>query len=293
MTAISASRKPRQNQAWHLRRRAAVILIHGVLGALSLLWVIPFYWLVITSLKPLEQVFSVPLTWFPDPVQWINYIQAFTHPGFPFLRLLANSMIYAVPSTVGAALSCSIVAYAFARMEFWGRDVLFSITLASMMLPGVVQLVPTYLLFHRLGLIGSFAALIVPSYFGSAFYIFMLRQFFLTLPWELTDAAHVDGANDWRIFWQIMLPLIKPAVLAVVVFNFVGCWNDFMGPLLYLQDSTKYPLSIGLYAFQTQHETQWHLMMAATLTVTVPLITIFFLAQRQFIEGITLTGIKV
>lgn len=265
---------------------------HLILGSLALVWMVPFYWLVITSLKPLSQVFTRPLSWFPDPILWSNYPKALTNPAFPFFRLLGNSLTYAVPSTVGAVLSCSLAAYGFARIEFKGRDALFLITLSTMMLPGVVTLIPTYVLFRKFGLVGSYAPLVLPSFFGGAFYIFMLRQFFMTLPWELTDAAHVDGASEWRIFWQILLPLIKPAVLVVVVFNFLGCWNDFMGPLIYLDDNSKFPLSIGLYAFQTKHATEWNQMMAAALVVTLPLMIIFFLAQRQFIEGITITGMK-
>jgi ABC-type glycerol-3-phosphate transport system permease component len=189
-------------------------------------------------------------------------------------------------------LSCSLIAYGFARLDFWGRDVLFGITLSTMMLPGIVTLIPTYILFRWLGWVGTYAPLIVPYFFGSAFNIFLLRQFFMTIPWELTDAARVDGANELRIFWQVMLPLIKPAVLVVAVFHFMYTWNDFMGPLIYLNNAAEYPLVLGLYAFQTQHGVKWNLMMAASLSVTLPILVLFFVAQRYFIEGITLTGLK-
>ena len=285
--------KASARRRWHhLRRGLRVGTSHLILGALALIWLIPFYWLVITSLKPIDQIFTRPLRWLPEPFVWGNYVEALTDPAFPFFHLLGNSLIYAVPSTVGIALSCAIAAYGFARMEFWGRDTLFVITLSTMMLPGVVTLIPTYVLFRKLGLVGDYSALIIPSFFGDAFYIFLMRQFFQTLPWELTDSARVDGASEWRIFWQIMLPLIKPAVLVVVVFQFLWTWNDFMGPLIYLDDNRKFPLSIGLFAFQTQRQTYWNLMMAASLVVALPLMVIFFLAQRQFIEGITLTGVK-
>jgi ABC-type glycerol-3-phosphate transport system permease component len=253
---------------------------------------VPFYWLVITSLKPLDQVFARPPRWLPEPVLWGNYVEALTNPAFPFLQLLRNSLFYSALSTIGVTLSCSVVAYGFARMRFRGRDFLFAITLATLMLPGVVTLIPTYLIFHKLRLVGSYGPLVIPPFFGDAFYIFLLRQFFKTLPWELTDAARVDGASELLIFWKIMLPLIRPAVLVVVVFNFLYTWNDFMGPLIYLNDNLKFPLSLGLYAFQTKHETEWNLMMAAALVVTLPLIMIFFAAQKQFIEGITVTGTK-
>ncbi|MCI0526143.1 MAG: carbohydrate ABC transporter permease, partial [Nitrospira sp.] len=275
-----------------LKQQLGTILRHLLLGGLALMWMIPFYWLVITSLKPLDQVFTRPLRWMPEPILWWNYVEALTNPAFPFFQLLNNSLFYSVLSTVGVTLSCSIVAYGFARLRFRGRDFLFAVTLATLMLPGVVTLIPTYLIFHKLGLVGSYGPLVIPPFFGDAFYIFLLRQFFKTLPWELTDAARVDGAGELLIFWKIMLPLIRPAVLVVIVFNFLYTWNDFTGPLIYLNDNLKFPLSLGLYAFQTRHQTEWNLMMAAALVVTIPLITIFFVAQKQFIEGITLTGTK-
>ena len=294
MGAFAGVRRPRVSarRRRHSREIIRVVLSHMALGALALVWLVPFYWLVMTSLKPIDQIFTRPLKWVPEPFVWRNYVDALTDPAFPFFKLLGNSMIYAVPSTIGIVLSCAIVAYGFARMDFWGRDVLFVVTLSTMMLPGVVTMIPTYVLFRKLDLVGGYTPLVLPSFFGDAFFIFLMRQFFQTLPWELTDSGRVDGASEWRIFWQIMLPLIKPAILVVIVFNFLGCWNDFMGPLIYLGTSDKFPLSLGLFTFQTQRQTVWNLMMAASLIVTLPMMVIFFLAQRQFIEGITLTGIK-
>ncbi|HEY62952.1 MAG TPA: carbohydrate ABC transporter permease [Caldilineae bacterium] len=274
------------------RKKMFALLTHVLLSATAALFVIPFLWLVITSLKPLDQVFTDPPRWIPDPIMWQNYVEALTSPAFPFLRLLRNTLFYSVFSTLGVVISCSIVAYAFARMDFWGRDVLFGITLSTMMLPGIVTLIPTYILFRTFGWVGTYAPLIVPYYFGSAFNIFLLRQFLMTIPWDLTDAARVDGANEFVILWKILLPLVKPALMVVAVFHFMWTWNDFMGPLIYLDDASEYPLVLGLYAFQTRFGVQWHLMMAAALSVTFPLIVLFFLAQRQFIEGITLTGLK-
>lgn len=275
-----------------VRRGTFAFLTYVVLSATAALFVIPFLWLVITSLKPLHQVFTDPPRWIPDPVMWQNYVEALTSPAFPFLRLLRNTLFYSVLSTIGVVISCSIVAYAFARMEFWGRDLLFSITLSTMMLPGIVTLIPTYVLFRTFGWVGTYAPLIVPYFFGSAFNIFLLRQFLMTIPWELTDAARVDGANEFVILWKILLPLIRPALMVVAVFHFMWTWNDFMGPLIYLDDAAEYPLVLGLYAFQTRFGVKWNLMMAASLSVTFPLIALFFAAQRQFIEGITLTGLK-
>ncbi|NPV09193.1 MAG: carbohydrate ABC transporter permease [Anaerolineae bacterium] len=273
-------------------KRVVAPLRHLLLSGVALIWVIPFLWLIITSLKPLEQVFTRPPKWIPEPILWRNYIDALNNPGFNFGRLLRNSMLYSGLSTVGTAISCSLVAYGFARMRFWGRDVWFVVLLATMMIPGVVTMIPTYVLFRVLGWVGGYAPLIVPAFFGSAFYIFLLRQFFLSLPWELTESARVDGAGELRTFGSIMLPLIRPALMVAVVFNFLGTWNDFMGPLIYLSDNSKFPLSLGLYAFQTKYQRDWHLMMAASLVVTIPMMILFFAAQRQFIEGITITGMK-
>ena len=280
------------------RRRAKALrtinrsLTHLVLSTVALLWAVPFLWLIITSLKPLEQVFAVPPKLAPEPILWRNYYDALTNPAFPFFRLLGNSIFYSVTSTIGVVASCSLVAYGFARMRFWGRDVWFVILLSTMMVPPVVTMIPTYVLFRKIGWVGGYAPLVVPSFFGAAFYIFMLRQFFLTLPWELTESARVDGAGELTIFARIMLPLLRPALMVVVVFNFLGCWNDFMGPLIYLGSNDLFPLSMGLFAFRTKYQTQWHLTMAASLVVTIPMMALFFAAQQQFIEGITLTGMK-
>jgi ABC-type glycerol-3-phosphate transport system permease component len=282
---------PYRRRRW-LKQLAAITIEQAVLTAVGILFFIPFLWLVITSLKPLEQVFTEPPQWIPQPIMWGNYVEALTSPAFPFLRLLRNTVFYALVSTIGVVLSGAVVAYGFARMDFWGRDVLFAITLSTMMLPGIVTLIPTYILFRWFGWVGGYAPLIVPTYFGGAFNIFLLRQFFMTIPWELTDAARVDGAGDLRIFSQIMLPLVKPALMVVAVFHFMWAWNDFMGPLIYLDEAAKYPLVLGLYAFQTRFGVKWNLMMAASLSVAIPIILLFFVAQRYFIEGITLTGLK-
>ncbi|MBC8077073.1 MAG: carbohydrate ABC transporter permease [Chloroflexales bacterium] len=268
------------------------LIAHSLLFGVAVIFLVPFFWLVVTSLKPLNQVFTDPITWLPNPVQWGNYREALTSPAFPFWRLLGNTVSYAGFSTLGTVVSSCIVAYAFARMEFRGRNALFSITLATMMLPGIVTLIPTYILFRRFGWIGSYAPLVVPLFFGSAFNIFLLRQFMLTIPHDLTDAARVDGAGDWTILWRIMVPLVKPALLVVGLFQFLAAWNDFFGPLIYLNDPSRFPLVLGLYAFKTRFGVEWHLMMAASLAVTAPIIALFFVLQRYFIEGVTLTGLR-
>ena len=282
----------RQRLYRQVRKGASTFLSHLLLSATAALFTIPSLWLIVTSLKPLDQVFTDPPRWIPDPIMWQNYVESLTSPAFPFLNLLRNTLFYAVLSTLGVLLSSAIVAYAFARLEFQGRDVLFLITLSTMMLPGVVTLIPTYILFRKFGWVGTYAPLIVPYYLGSPFNIFLLRQFMMTIPWDLTDAAHVDGANDWVILFRILIPLIKPALLVIGVFHFMWAWNDFMGPLIYLDNVKEYPLVMGLYAFQTRFGIQWNLMMAASLAVTFPLILLFFVAQRYFIEGIALTGLQ-
>jgi multiple sugar transport system permease protein len=282
----------RRRRLSRMRKRIGLLLSHALLIATAALFVIPFLWLVVTSLKPLDQVFTDPPRWIPEPILWGNYVEALTSPAFPFLRLLRNTLFYAVFSTLGVVISSIVVAYAFARLSFRGRDVLFSITLSTMMLPGVVTLIPTYILFRRFGWVGTYAPLIVPYFFGTAFNIFLLRQFMMTIPWDLTDAAHVDGASHFMILWRILVPLVKPALLVIAVFHFMWSWNDFMNPLIYLDDIKEYPLVMGLYAFQTRFGIQWHLLMAASLAVTFPLIVLFFVAQRYFIEGITLSGLK-
>jgi multiple sugar transport system permease protein len=274
------------------RRRLRAGLSHLLLLLVAVIFIVPFFWLIVTSLKPLSQVFTDPITWLPNPVQWQNYTEALTSPSFPFVRLLTNTVSYAAITTLATVGSSAVVAYAFARMEFRGRDLLFTITLATMMLPSVVTLIPTYVLFRRFGWVGSYAPLVVPMFFGSAFNIFLLRQFMLTIPHDLTDAARVDGAGDWTILWRIMLPLVKPALLVVGLFQFLAAWNDFFGPLIYLTNPDQFPLVLGLYAFKTRFGVQWHLLMAASLTVTAPIIALFFLAQRYFIEGVTLTGLR-
>ena len=235
-----------------IRRRKAIrqavqaLLSHAVLLAVAFLFFVPFVWLIITSLKQETQVFTDPLIWIPKPVMWSNYPDALTTPAFNFLPLLKNTLFYVITTTVGTVVSSTMVAYGLARLRFPGKNFLFIVTLATMMLPGIVTLIPTYILFKTLGWVGSYAPLIVPAFFGSAFNIFLLRQFMMTIPWDLTDAALVDGANDFIILWKIVVPLITPALLVIAVFNIMYTWNDFFGPLIYLSDSKQYPLVMGL-----------------------------------------------
>ena len=280
---------------WQSKRALTALnktLTFLILAGAALLFLMPLFWMVSTSLKPKDQIFAYPLVWLPDPPQWINYSKALNNPSFKFLLFLQNSLYYAVTATIGTVISCALVAYAFARLRWWGRDVWFVITLSSMMIPGPVVLIPLFLIFKDIGWVGTFKPLIVPAFMGSPFFIFLLRQFFLTIPMDLSDAARIDGASDWGIFWRVILPLTQPALATVALFTFLGCWNDFLGPLIFLNDGRKYTLAVGLAAFRGQYRTQWDLMMAAATVITLPIVVIFFFAQKRFIQGITLTGMK-
>jgi multiple sugar transport system permease protein len=277
-------------------RRLATTVNKGIslliLVGAAMAFLLPLFWMISTSLKPKEQIFAYPLIWLPDPPQWANYGKALNNPSFKFLLFLQNSLYYALLSTVGVVISSALVAYAFARLRWWGRDFWFLVTLSTMMIPYPVTLIPQFLVFKEIGWVGTFLPLIVPNFLGVPFFIFLLRQFFLTIPMDLSDAARIDGANDWGIFWRIILPLTQPALITVALFTFLYCWNDFLGPLIFLNDGEKYTLAVGLAAFRGQYRTQWDLMMAAATVVTAPIVVIFFFAQRRFIQGITLTGMK-
>ena len=282
-------------RVWQSRRLIGTLnqtITFVILGAAALLFLLPLFWMISTSLKPKEQIFAYPLIWLPDPPQWGNYIKALNNPSFKFLLFLQNSLYYAITATIGTVISCAMVAYAFARLRWWGRDVWFVLTLSAMMIPGPVVLIPLFLIFKDIGWVGTFKPLIVPAFLGSPFFIFLLRQFFLTIPMDLSDAARIDGAGDWGIFWRVILPLTQPALTTVALFTFLGCWNDFLGPLIFLNDGSKYTLAVGLAAFRGQYRTQWDLMMAAATVITLPIVVIFFFAQKRFIQGITLTGMK-
>jgi len=275
-----------------IRKRAVVVLRHFVLIAAVLIFLLPFYWMVISSLKENTMVFSNPVQWFPNPIRWQNFIEALDYPGFPFLKFLWNSTYYAGLVTIGTVFACSLAGYAFARLRFPGRDLLFGLTVASLMIPGIVTFIPVFIFFKNLGWLGTYLPLIVPAFFGNAFFIFMMRQFFFGLPEELADAARVDGAGEIAIFFRIMLPLVKPALLVTGVFTFLWTWHEFFGPLIYLSNQEQYPLSLGLYAFRGRRTTEWGLMMAGAVLTSLPLVVLFFFAQRYFLEGIKLSGLK-
>jgi multiple sugar transport system permease protein len=262
------------------------------MAAVAVLFLLPFYWMVISALTDPNQMFARPIQWWPSPARWGNFIHALTYPGYPFLRFLCNSVFYAGSVSLGTVFSSAVVGYGFACLRFPGRDLLFGLTVATMLIPGIVLFIPTFVLFKYLGLLGTYAPLIGPAFLGNAFFIFLLRQFFRGLPPELADAARIDGAGEFRLFWQIMLPLARPALMVTAILSFWWTWHEFFAPLIYLADRTQYPLSLGLFAFRAQHTTEWSLLMAAATLATLPLVAIFGLAQRHILAGITLTGLK-
>jgi multiple sugar transport system permease protein len=263
---------------------------HLALIALGVFFFLPFYWLVLTSLKSDQEVFKMPPVWIPKELLWGNFARAVTY--VPFFTYVQNTVLISVLSVVGTVISSSLVAYSFARIRWPGRDALFLVLLATMMLPGQVTLIPVFSIFRALGWVDTIKPLVVPQFLGTAFYIFMLRQFFMTIPLELSDAARMDGCSEWDIYRRVILPLARPALVTVGLFTFINAWNDFLGPLIYLNDDRKATLSLGLQQFVSQHGAEWSMLMAASTLMTLPIIVLFFFAQRTFIQGITLTGVK-
>ena len=272
----------------------AKCLIYLLLAAGAVFFLVPFVWMVITSLKGPEQAYQLTLGLRPAELRWENYRDAWA--ALPFTRFLFNTLFITVTATIGQVFSATLVAYGFARFRFPGRRVLFVILLSTMMIPSVVTLVPTFLLWRWVGLIDTFDPLMLGSWFGgNAFFIFLARQFFMGIPVELEEAARLEGASAVRVYWHIMLPLAKPLMLAMVLIAFVAQWNDFLGPLVFLNDFDRYTMTLGLRFFEGSfmgEAPKWHWMMAMTTLMAVPVLLIFFVAQRHFVEGVSLTGMK-
>ncbi|MBT9147472.1 MAG: L-arabinose transport system permease protein AraQ [Syntrophomonadaceae bacterium] len=282
-------------QGTHKRRRHIRAITHEavmqlVLIIVGIFFLFPFVWLISTSLKTTDQIFRDIGHLIPNPIAWHNYPDAIAF--IPFFTYTKNTLLITIPNVIGTLISCSLVAYGFSRIKWPGRNILFAVLLATLMLPGQVTMIPIFILFVWLGWYGTFLPLIVPHFFGGAFGIFMLRQFFMTIPMELSDAAKIDGCSEFRIYATIILPLSKPALATLGVFQFMGSWRDFMGPLIYLVDDSQFTLTLGLRHFLTQHGAEWAMLMAASAIVSFPMVVAFFLAQRTFIQGITVTGIK-
>jgi multiple sugar transport system permease protein len=266
------------------------IVTHLVLIILSLIFLVPFFWMITGSLKTDAQMSAFPITWLPNPTTLGNYVYGLQAE--PFGLYIVNSLVICCFSIIGALFSSSFVAYGLARIDWPLRTPLFVVILSTTMIPFYVTMVPLFTLFRTMGWVNTYLPLILPSFFGIPFFIFLLRQFFMTIPKDLSEAAKVDGANELVIFFRVVLPLARPALAAIALFQFLSVWSDFLGPLIYLNDASKYTVSIGLTFFQGQYTTEYGALMAASTVMLVPVIILFFFAQKTFIQGITLTGVK-
>jgi multiple sugar transport system permease protein len=267
------------------------IVIYVLLGVLASAFALPFFWMVSTSLKDSDtRIFVFPPQWFPKPVVWKNYAEAVNF--IPFLRYFLNTMLVCLGTVIGNVISASLVAYSFSVLKWRFRDKLFTLVLATMLLPPQVTMIPVFIIFRKLHLIDTLWPLIIPAFFGAPFFIFLLRQFFIGIPGELAEAARIDGCNEFQIYYRIILPLSIPALSAVVLFSFMWSWTDFLYPLIYLQSQANFTLSLGIQQFQSTHSIEWALLMAASTIITLPVIILFFLTQKTFVRGIATSGLK-
>lgn len=281
----------RRWRSWRTRAiEVIVVYVLLFLGAVALM--IPFFWMLSTSLKPLDEVQSWPIKWIPSRLVWENYPRVFEKT--PLARFMLNSTLLAVVGIVGNLIGSTLAGFGFARMRFPGRDGLFLVMLSTLMLPQWVTIVPHFMMFKAVGWLDTYLPIMVPAFFGNAFYIFLCRQAFLGIPVELEDAARIDGASSFRIYWQLFLPLTKPTLATVAIFAFYYYWNDLIYPLVYLQSQMKFPVSLGLRMFQGANWglVDFPLMMAASMISLTPCLVLFFLAQRLFIQGVVVTGVK-
>jgi multiple sugar transport system permease protein len=278
----------RQNRL--VRDRINKTIAYTICTAIAIAYVFPLYWLVVTALKTDAQIVELPPSLLPMTPQWQNFVLATTY--IPFWQQMLNTFVLSAITILGTLISCTLIAYGFARVKWPGRNVVFVIYLSTIMLPAQVTMIPLYITYKDLGWIGTILPLVVPAFFGNALYVFLLRQFLMGIPEELSEAARIDGASELGILWRIMLPLLRPALATVALFTFVGVYRDFLGPLLYLQNEDQMTISVGLKMFQNQFGAQWQLMMAASTLAMLPTLVLFFLTQRTFIKGIALTGLK-
>lgn len=265
------------------------IIIHIILALGAILVVTPFIWMILTSLKTLGESTQIPPKIFPDKLQWSNFKEAFKT--LPYGKFYVNTIVYTIVTTIGQLVFCSMAGYAFARIEFPGRDIIFVIVLSILMVPGQIFLIPQFMIIKNLKLLNTISALILPGLF-SAFGTFLMRQFFMVLPKEVEEAAILDGCNQFQIFWKIMLPLVKPGLMALAISTSLYCWNSLMWPLIVNTDLTKMTLSAGLSSLQGQHATNFPVMMAGTMLAIWPMIIAFIIFQKQFVEGIASSGTK-
>lgn len=288
--AVEQRAMPRLSLSYMQIRRIERTLGYATVLAVALIMVLPLYWMVATALKGPAQTFSLPPEWVPNPLVWENFGTVFEE--VPFGRFILNTAFLVVMNVIGQLFAVTLVAYGFARLRFPGRSVLFLLMLSTLMIPYHVTLVPRFIMFAKLGWVNTYLPLIVPAFTGSSFLIFMVRQYMTSIPYDLDEAAYIDGATRFDVFWRIILPLSRPALVLVVVFTFVGTWNDFLQPLIYLNDPQLFTVSLGLSFFQGTRETNWNLLMAGSLLATLPPLLLFFVAQRQLIGGISVEGLK-
>jgi multiple sugar transport system permease protein len=266
------------------------ILGYLVLTVIALIFMVPLLWMISTSLKERWDIFAYPPTWVPKVAQWGNYLEIFDK--YPLGRFMLNSLFLVVVNTASQLLVVPIVAYGFARLRFPGKKIIFIMLLVTMMLPGHIKLIPLYSLYTKLGWIDTYWPLVVPSFFGDSFFIFLMVQYMKTLPKELDDAARIDGAGTWGILYKILLPLCVPPLTIVTVFSFLWNWNEFMHPLIFLNTFEKFPIGVGLAFFRGRYSTEWNLFMAATLVTILPVLVIYFFSQDKLIGGIASVGLK-
>ena len=294
MATISVSQpKPGALRGASLRwqRRTNSLIIFAVLLLLSLVVIgVPVGWVVLTALKAREQIFAWPPVYFPDPIRWENITDVLT--AIPFARFALNSAFIALMNIIGRVLSCSLVAFAFARLRFPGKNVLFFLLLSTLMIPQQVTLIPQFVLFNAIGWTGTYLPLIVPSFLGNAFFIFLMRQYIMTIPRDLDEAARIDGASTWDIFGRIIMPLCVPPIVLITVLTFLWTWNDFLNPLIYINNFDDYTIQLGLNMLRGRFNIQWNLIMAGSLLAMLPCIVIYFLTQKYLIGGIANVGIK-
>lgn len=275
-------------QSRKIRQRIGLAILIAVLTALAIIILMPLWWMISTSLKSLNEIMSYPPTWIPKSFHWENYRLTWSKGNFT--RYTLNTLLLAGVGVITHVLSNTFIAYGFAKIKFPGRQMLFTVMLGTMMIPGFVTLIPTYIMFAKIHWVGTYLPLMVPGLFGSAYQIFLVRQFYMSIPNELIEAGKIDGASHYYIWWKIMIPLAKPAVVVIAIMTFQGAWNDFLGPLIYISKESMFNLQIGLQSFKGQETTQWHYLMAGSLIVLAPVIALFFFFQRYFIEGMNISS---
>lgn len=283
---MSRQRKPNAGT------RIGMLTYHALMLAISAVFLLPFYWMSISAFKTNAEIFSNPVTWLPDPIRWENITALLTREDFPFVQQFVNSVFYAGTVAVLVCLSCSLAAYSFGCLRWRGQNLVFGLTVCALLMPPIVTFLPIYLAWSKIGLTGTYWPLITPFLFGDAFFIFMLRQFFMGVPRELLDAARLDGATEFRIWWQIVMPQLRTPLIIVGLFATVYTWNEFFLPLIYLQDREAFPLSLGLFTFQSQRAVEWSVSMMGALLTALPMVVLFLFTQRLFQRGLSSTGLK-